>query len=282
MVRKVLRSDIKRLKLPKLIIYSVIVFVTVCMVFPLYWMFITAFKPANEVTSIPPLFFPSRFVFGNLVDTLRLAPFEVYFKNSVIVTATAILITVSINLLAGFAFAKYNFRGKNALFLIVLSTLMVPMQVTMIPNFIILSKLSWLNSYIGLIIPQCAEAFGLFLARQFISEIPDELLEATRIDGGGELIIFRKIIIPNCKALTAVLIIFTFMWRWNDFLWPLIVVNDSQYYTVQIGLSMLMGMHYVDWGNLMAASLVIVMPIIVVFLFFQKYFIQGITTTGLK
>lgn len=266
----------------KFFIYAFIIVFTFYTLFPLFWMIMTALKPSNEVLSIPPKFFPSYFMLGNIKKALSLAPFDLFFKNSLIVTITAVIITVFINLLAGFSFAKYNFKGKKILFMIVLSTLMIPLQVTMVPNFIIMSKLNWLNTYQGLIIPQCAEAFGLFLSRQFISEIPDELLEAARVDGASEFKIFRSIIIPCSKPLIAVLVIFTFMWRWNDFLWPLIVLSDPKYYTVQLGLSMMQGLNYVNWNDLMAASVVVTMPVIVVFIIFQKYFVQGVTTTGLK
>lgn len=268
--------------LQKLLIYSIIVIIVAYTVFPFYWMVITAFKPPNELTTIPPKFFPSKFMFSNLTYALKLAPFGLYIKNSFIVTIIAVVITAFINLLAGFAFAKYKFKGKVLLFFIVLSTLMIPEQIIMVPNYLILSKLNWLNSYKGLIIPQCAEAFGLFLSRQFISEIPDELLEAARIDGTSEFRIFTNIIIPNLKPLIAVLVIFTFMWRWNDFLWPLVVTNDMKYYTAQVGLALIQGTHFVDWSSLMSASLVVIMPMILIFLIFQKYFIQGVTSTGLK
>jgi alpha-1,4-digalacturonate transport system permease protein len=262
--------------------YTIIILFTFYTLFPLFWMLTTALKPSYEVLSIPPKFFPSQIMLGNIKKALSMAPFDLYFRNSLIVTVSAVTITVFINLLAGFSFAKYNFKGKRFLFMIVLSTLMIPLQITMVPNFIIMSKLNWLNTYQGLIIPQCAEAFGLFLSRQFLSEIPDELLEAARVDGATEFKIFRSIIIPSSKPLIAVLVIFTFMWRWNDFLWPLIVLSDRKYYTVQLGLSMLQGLNYVNWNDLMAASLIVTLPVVLVFILFQKYFVQGVTTTGLK
>jgi alpha-1,4-digalacturonate transport system permease protein len=266
----------------KVLVYLIVITFTLYTLFPFYWMIITAFKPSPELTTIPPKFFPSKFMWGNLKYALTLAPFGTYLKNSAIVATLSVVITVFINLLAGFAFAKYKFKGKNFLFLIVLSTLMIPEQIMMVPNFLILSMLGWLNSYVGLIVPQCAEAFGLFLARQFISEIPDELIEAGIIDGASGFKVFLKIIVPNIKPLAAVLIIFTFMWRWNDFLWPLVVTSDQQFYTVQVGLALIQGSRFTDWNSLMSASLIIILPVILVFLVFQKYFVQGVATTGLK
>jgi len=262
--------------------YILMVGVAILFLLPFYWMFVTAVKPANEIFAYPPLLWPSEFHFENFVDSMKSSDFGTFFKNSTIVTTCATVITVFINLLAGYAFAKYDFKGKNVFFMIVLSTLMIPTQVTMIPNFIVMSKLNLLNTYTGLILPPCAEAFGLFLSRQFMSELPDELIEAARIDGATEFSIFRKIILPNVGPLLSVLIIFTVMWRWNDFQWPLILLSKSKMYTVQIGLSMLNGSNYVNWNMLMSASIISIMPVIVVFFIFQKQFIQGIASTGIK
>lgn len=255
---------------------------TIVFLFPFYWMFVTAIKPVSEVFLYPPKMLPSTYYFENFLTSFKENNFALFFKNSTIVTVIATTITVFINLLAGYAFAKYTFKGKELLFLIVLSTLMIPTQVTMIPNYLIVSRLNMLNSYAGLILPMCAEAFGLFLSRQFISEIPSELIEAARIDGSSEFGIFRKVILPNTKSLVSVLIIFTVMWRWNDFQWPLIILSDSKMYTVQIGLSMLNGTQFIDWNMLMSAALIVTLPIIIVFLIFQKQFVQGIASTGIK
>jgi len=265
-----------------LISYLFIICITVAFLFPFYWMFATAVKPTSEIFAYPPSWVPSQFHFENFLSTLQETDFGTYFKNSTIVTFFATLITVFINLLAGYAFAKFHFKGKELFFMIVLSTLMIPIQVTMIPNYLIISRLHLLNNYLGLIFPPCAEAFGLFLSRQFMSELPNELIEAARIDGTTEFGIFRKIILPNTKSLVSVLIIFTVMWRWNDFQWPLIILSDSKMYTVQIGLSMLNGSQYINWNMLMSASLIAILPVLVVFLIFQKQFVQGIASSGIK
>lgn len=266
----------------KILSYIIIIFATTIVLFPFYWMLATAVKPVEEIFASPPTLIPSKFHFENFLVTLKENDFATFFKNSAIVTFFATSITVFINLLAGYAFAKYKFKGKEILFTIVLSTLMIPTQVTMIPNFIIISRLKLLNNYLGLIIPPCAEAFGLFLSRQFMSELPVELIESSRIDGATEFQIFRKIILPNCKSLISVLVIFTVMWRWNDFQWPLIILSDSKMYTVQMGLSMLNGSQYISWNSLMSASLIAILPVLIVFLIFQKRFVQGIASTGIK
>lgn len=263
-------------------IFALLLLAAIIFLFPFYWMLVTAVKPVSEIFAFPPKLWPSSFLWSNFGDTIKATNFGVYFKNSLIVTTLATVITVFINLLAGYSFAVYRFRFKEFLFMIVLSTLMIPVQVTMIPNFIVLSKLHLLNSYIGLALPPCAEAFGLFLSRQFISQLPRALIESARVDGASEFQIFSRIVLPNTKALMSVLIIFTVMWRWNDFQWPLIILSDKNMYTVQVGLSMLNGSQYVNWNMLMCAALISMIPVLIIFFIFQKQFVQGIAFTGIK
>ena len=274
--------DKRKYMIMKICIFLIVFLAALVALFHFYWMFVTAVKPVEEIFEFPPKLWPGEFIWSNFATALSRADFGRYFRNSFIVTFTSTAITVSINLLAGFAFAKYKFRFKEFFFLIVLSTLMIPLQVTMIPNFIIATKLGIRNTLWGVIIPPCAEAFGLFMARQFISDIPDELLEAGRIDGATEFTIFSRIILPNVKPLISVLVIFTVMWRWNDLQWPLILISNEKYYTVQLGLSMLNGAQYVNWNDMMSASLISTIPVLVVFLIFQKEFVQGMASSGIK
>jgi alpha-1,4-digalacturonate transport system permease protein len=281
--KKTIRHSIKaRQRIGKIFIYLIMICVVFLALFPLYWIFVTAVKPVGEIFSYPPKLWPGKFHWGNFPDVLSLLDFGTYFKNSFIVAFIATIITLCINLLAGYAFAKYRFRGREFFFLIMLSTMMIPLQVTMIPNFIIASRLRLINTYAGLILPPCAEAFGLFLSRQFMSMLPGELIESGRIDGATEFTIFRRIILPNVMNLVNVLVIFTFMWRWNDFQWPLILLSDSKMYTVQLGLAMLNGVQYVNWNHLMGASILATIPVIIVFLIFQKRFVQGMASSGIK
>ena len=274
--------DKRKYMIMKICIFLIVFLAALVALFPFYWMFVTAVKPVEEIFEFPPKLWPGEFIWSNFATALSRADFGRYFRNSFIVTFASTAITVSINLLAGFAFAKYKFRFKEFFFLIVISTLMIPLQVTMIPNFIIATKLGIRNTLWGIIIPPCAEAFGLFMARQFISDIPDELLEAGRIDGATEFTIFSRIILPNVKPLISVLVIFTVMWRWNDLQWPLILISNEKYYTVQLGLSMLNGAQYVNWNDMMSASLISTLPVLVVFLIFQKEFVQGMASSGIK
>ncbi|MDO5550049.1 MAG: carbohydrate ABC transporter permease [Lachnospiraceae bacterium] len=274
--------DKRKYMVMQVVIFLFIFAVALVALFPFYWMFVTAVKPIDEIFAFPPKLWPGKFKWENFALSMQRAEFGIYFKNSFIVTTVSTLITISINLLAGFAFAKYNFKFKEFFFMIVLSTLMIPLQVTMIPNFIIASGLGIRNTLWGIIIPPCAEAFGLFMARQFISDIPDELLEAGRIDGATEFQIFTRIILPNVKSLISVLVIFTVMWRWNDLQWPLIMISSDKYYTVQLGLSILNGALYVNWNDMMSASLISILPVLAVFLIFQKQFVQGMASSGIK
>lgn len=272
----------RKKKMVNAIAFVIILLVAIITLFPFYWMLITAVKPVEEIFLFPPRLWPSEFHWENFINVLKENNFLKYFKNSFIVTAVSTLITVNINLLAGYAFAKYRFKGKEFMFLIMLSTLMIPLQVTMIPVFMIAAKIGIRNTLWGLILPPCAEAMGLFMARQFIADIPNELLEAGRIDGATEFELYYKIVLPNVKPLISVLVIFTVMWRWNDLQWPLIMISNDQYYTVQMGLSMLNGNQYVNWNDMMSASLVSIIPVVIVFLLFQKQFVQGVVSSGIK
>jgi alpha-1,4-digalacturonate transport system permease protein len=264
-----------------------LVFVLLCLLsgiflIPFLWMLSTALKSPAEAVSKNIHIIPEQWMWSNFLNALKVAPFLGYVANTLIVAFFAVILTVFINCLAGYAFAKYNFVGRNVLFMMVLSTLMIPVQIVMIPNFFILKELSWINTYIGLIVPRAAEAFGLFLARQFMLSIPTELIEASRIDGSGEFGTFLKVVLPNVKPLIAVLTIFTFMWRWNDLIWPLIVVSDKSMYTVQLGLAVVKGQYFIDWTVLMCLTLLSIVPILIVFLIFQRYFVQGMVSSGLK
>ncbi|SDN09737.1 alpha-1,4-digalacturonate transport system permease protein [Fictibacillus solisalsi] len=278
------------LSLPRLSpkkIKTTVIFLVLCgmaflFLLPFIWMLSTALKTPAEVTAKDTHIIPDKLMWSNFSDALHAAPFAGYVGNSLIVSILAVILTVFINCLAGYAFAKYKFRGRNILFLMILSTLIIPVQITMIPNFYILKYLGWINSYAGLIVPRAAEAFGLFLARQYIMNIPDSLIEAARIDGASEFKIFRKVILPNIKPLIAVLVIFTFMWRWNELAWPLIAVSEQSMYTVQLGLAMLKGEHFINWTQLMSLTLLSVIPILIVFLIFQRYFIKGMVGSGMK
>ena len=271
-----------RLKGANLLVWLIVVVGALIVAFPLYWMFATAVRPKKEIFSGGLDLVPSTFVWSNFSDAWNKLPWDQFYINSIAIAAIAVPVTVFINLLAGYTFAKYKFPGRDILFLLMISTLMIPIQVIMVPEFLIVAKLGWVNTWWGVLVPRAAEAFGLFMVRQFMVSIPDELIEAARLDGAGEFAIFRKVVLPLSWPVIAVLSIFTFMWRWNDFAWPLVVLQEQSAYTVPLGLNLMKGQYFTDWTGLMSMSLLSIIPMMLVFIFFQRYFIQGIASTGLK
>jgi ABC-type glycerol-3-phosphate transport system permease component len=250
--------------------------------FPLYWMLATALMPRADLLAGDYGLIPRTFEWSNFTRAWQNYPFDRWFLNSTVIAVVSVALTVAINLTAGYAFAKIRFPGRTLLFLLIISTLMIPVQVIMVPQYQIVADLGWTNSYLAVIIPRAAEAFGIFFARQYFKGIPNELIEAARIDGAGEWTTFRRIVLPLSKPLIAVLVIFTFMWRWNEFAWPLIVLKDSTSYTATIGLYFLRGQHGDDVTALMAMGLLSIIPIVLVFLFFQRYFVEGLVRSGIK
>jgi alpha-1,4-digalacturonate transport system permease protein len=271
-----------RLKGTNLFVWLLLVVAALIVVFPLYWMFATAVRPKKEIFGGGFDLVPSTLVWSNFSDAWNKLPWDQFYINSIAIAAIAVPVTVFINLLAGYTFAKYKFPGRDILFLLMISTLMIPIQVIMVPEFLIVAKLGWVNTWWGVLVPRAAEAFGLFMVRQFMVSIPDELIEAARLDGAGEFAIFRKVVLPLSWPVIAVLSIFTFMWRWNDFAWPLVVLQEQSAYTVPLGLNLMKGQYFTDWTGLMSMSLLSIIPMMLVFIFFQRYFIQGIASTGFK
>jgi alpha-1,4-digalacturonate transport system permease protein len=271
-----------RLKGGDLVVLLFLVIGAALMVFPLYWMFATAVRPKKEIFGGGFDLVPSTLAWSNFSEAWNKLPWDQFYINSIAIALIAVVVTVFINLLAGYTFAKYKFPGRDFLFLLLISTLMIPIQVIMVPEFFIVSKLGWVNSWWGVLVPRAAEAFGLFMVRQFMVSIPDELIEAARLDGAGEFTIFRKVVLPLSWPVIAVLTIFTFMWRWNDFAWPLVVLQERASYTVPLGLSLMKGQYYTDWTGMMSMSLLSIIPMLLVFVFFQRYFVQGIASTGMK
>ena len=269
-------------RLRRVLLWVTVALVAVVVMFPIYWMFATAVRPASELFIREFQLVPGQFRFENFVEAWRLFPFTRWYFNSITIALIAVSLTVSINLICGYALAKFRFIGRKVFFLAVVGTLMLPIQVIMISQFRIVAELGLLNSIWGVIIPVSAEAFGIFLARQFMLSMPDDLLEAARVDGASEFMTFFRIVLPNSKPLIAVLVIFTFGWRWNDFVWPLIVLRTRDSLTVPVGLALLRGQHQTDYTAMMSMTLISVIPVVLVFLVFQRYFVQGIATTGIK
>lgn len=252
------------------------------LMFPIYWMLRISVAGTDELSNLPVSLWPREWQWQNYLDPWSQYPFLRWTLNSVLIAVVSVAATVMINLCAGYAFAKLRFPGRNLLFLLIISTLMVPVQVIMIPQFQIVVDLNLLDSLGGVILPRLAEAFGLFMARQFFLSIPDELLEAARCDGAGHLRTFRSVVLPLSGPLVAVLVIFTFMWRWNEFVWPLIVLTDSNSYTLPVGLQFLIQQFGSNFGPLLAMSFLSILPMLIVFAIFQRYFVEGIARTGIR
>ena len=265
------------------VLYLLLGVISALMFFPFVWMIATALRPAGyeadlSVIPRPYLAFENFYRAWTYPRTL----FTQYTINSFIIAVVSTILAVTLNSLAGFAFAKYNFRGKTVLFYLVLATMMVPFQITMIPIYVTVAKLGLINNYWGVILPGTASAFGIFLIRQFMQSIPDELLDAARIDGASELGILVRIVVPLSGPALAVLALFTFMWRWNDYLLPLLVMNRQPMYTLQIGIANFISEYRAEWSLVMAASLISIVPTVLLFFFFQRYFVRGIAMSGMK
>ncbi len=223
-----------------------------------------------------------QFAWTNYTEPLQRFNFLVFLRNSVVVTVTATLLTLLINSMAAFALSKYEFHGKNAIFVIIISTLLIPISVILVPVFLVITTIGWNNNLLGVIIPGAATPTGVFLLRQYMLTIPDELMEAARIDGAGEWRIYWQIILPLARPAIAVLAIFSVMWRWNDFLWPLIVLSQNELFTLQVGLNSFQGELNVQWHYILAMTVLTLLPITIVFAFLQRFITTGIATTGIK
>ena len=223
-----------------------------------------------------------RLAIENYTESFTRFNFVTYLRNSVVVTVGATLITLVINSMAAFALSKYRFRGRNLIFLIIISTLMIPISVILVPVYLVINQVGWVNNLWGVIIPGAATATGVFLLRQYKLTIPDELLDSGRIDGASEWRLYWQIVLPLAAPALAVLAIFSVMWRWNDFLWPLIVLTRSEYFTLQVGLNAFQGELQVQWHFVLAMTVLTLLPITVVFSLLQRFITTGIASTGIK
>ena len=256
--------------------------VAVLMLLPLVWMVILSLEKTSEAASFPPVLFPSGLHFSNYATAWKSVPFGDFFLNSLAYAAATVAGNLLFCSLAAYAFARIRFFGRNVLFVVLLATLMVPFQVLLIPTFLIVKDIGMVNSVGGLIMPNLCSAFGIFMLRQFFRTLPVELEEAARIDGTSRLGILFKIVLPLSLPALATLGIIQFMWSWNDFLWPLIIINSATRDPLQLGLATLQGQHYTEWNLLMAGTVMSQIPMLAVFLLAQRWFIRSIAFTGMK
>ncbi|MEZ4831377.1 MAG: carbohydrate ABC transporter permease [Caldilineaceae bacterium] len=262
-------------------LHTVLLFGSAVMLLPFAWMLSTSLKTPPDIFTYPPLWIPDPIAWENYADTLDAIPFGRYYLNSLFVAVSVTLLQILTSSLAAFAFARLRFRGRESLFLLYLATLMIPFQVTMIPNFILVRYLGWFDSFQALIFPTAFSAFAVFLLRQYFMGMPLELDEAARMDGAGSFRIWWQIIMPLSSPVLAALTIFTFLGSWNDFLWPLIVTNSVSTRTIPVGLASFQGEYNTQWNLLMAGSVIALLPVLIIYFFAQKRFIEGITLSGM-
>ena len=264
-----------------LALHALLIAGSVVMLLPFAWMLSTSLKLPPDIFTYPPVWIPNPIAWQNYVKTVTVMPFGRFYLNSLIVTTGVTLLQLLTSSLAAFAFARMRFPGRNALFLLYLATLMIPFQVTMIPNFIVVRALGWYDTYQALILPPAFSAFSTFLLRQYFLGIPRDLDEAARIDGATSLRIWWQVIMPLAGPAIAALATFVSLNSWNDFLWPLIITNSPAMRTLPVGLSTFQGQYKTDWNLLMAGSVIAMLPVLLVYIIGQRWFIRGITLSGL-
>lgn len=271
----------KRLSPRQIIIFIVLALGSVLFLLPLWWMIATSLKSMQEIAQYPPTFIPQEFHLDNYLRTWAAAPFTQYTLNTLLLSFFAVTGNVIVNSFVAYGFARIRFRGKKVWFSILLATMMIPGFVTLIPQYVMFSKLHLVGTYYPLIIPQfLGSAFYIFMLRQFYLSIPRELSEAAKIDGASHFYTWLRVIIPLSKPALATIAILAFNGAWNDFLGPLLYVNDESLYTLQIGLQSFRGSVQTQWNYLMAGSVLVLLPVIVLFFIFQRYFIEGMNLTA--
>ena len=267
----------------RLSLYLLVGAVAALMILPFYWMIITAVMPAPDILSFPPKWIPTRLTLEHFVAAFAKAPWLTYYWNSLVVAVVSVCSSLLFGLFAGYAFAVYRFPLQGFFFLLILGTLMVPVQVTSVALYVLLSKFGWVDTFLGILAPNFASAFGVFMLRQGIKQIPVDVIEAARIDGAGEIRIVLTIISPLIKTTVATVAMILFLGSWNDFLWPVIIINSSNLRTLPVGIALFKDPYgNINYGPLMAATLISTAPMLLAYVVSQKYMIRGIAMTGLK
>ncbi|HXF03768.1 MAG TPA: carbohydrate ABC transporter permease [Candidatus Macondimonas sp.] len=270
----------------RILAFAMLCAVALMMTAPFLWMLLTSLKTQQEAFQFPPSLLPARPVWENYTQLFTLVPFGRYFLNTLVVTVAVVIGQLFVCSLAAYAFARLNFMGRDALFVLYLATMMVPFQVTLIPLYLLVFQLGWVNTYWGLIAPGLSSAYGIFLLRQAFLTVPQELVDAARIDGASEFTIYRRVFLPMNGPSLATLGVFAFLGTWTDLLWPLLIVRDPQMRTLELGLAYFQSAvpQFVqpNWPLLMAAAVVVMLPVIVVYLAAQRYFVEGISLGSVK
>ena len=278
----VMESARLRQRMTQVLLYALLVIGAFLAILPMVWMVSASLMPSGQASTYPPHFFPTSITFAHYSDLFTRLNLGRNLLNSAFIAFVVTFASLFINSLAGYAFAKLRFRGRDRLFRLLSMGLVLPVQVAMLPLFLLLKNLGLINTYWGVIIPGLASIFGIFLVRQYALAIPDEMLDAARVDGASEFRIFWSIVVPGIMPILATLSIWTFLATWNDFMWPLIVLSDSSHYTLPVALANLSGEHVQDTELMMAGSVLTVIPVMLVFLFLQRYYIQGVMAGSVK
>lgn len=263
-------------------VFILLIILALLVLIPVVWMAFSAFKPEKEIISWPPTFFPQALTGQNFIDVQKRINILQYMLNSVIYAGGTTALAVIVNSTAGYAYAFYNFKGKSGLFLLTLATMMVPFQVIMVPLFLVVYKMGMYDSYWGLIIPRIVVAGSIFMMRAAFTGLPKELAEAARIDGLSEFGIFRKIMLPQVKPAIITLTILSINGSWNDLLWPMIVTSSTEMRTLANGLALFIGQNTIEYGAAFAGALISLIPMLILYIFGQKYFVEGMASSGLK
>lgn len=272
----------KKIKIGTILKYFFLIIGALIMLVPFIWMLSTSFKDLKEVFVFPPELFGERLKWENYLNISQRFDFLTYFFNSIKVAVWVVIFQVATSASAGYVFAKLNFKGRDKIFMLYLATMMIPFHVTVITNFLQMSAYGLVNTLWSLMLPASISTFGTFLMRQFFMTVPEELIEAAKIDGCNPFTTFIKIALPLSKSSLATLSIFSFMNTWNDYFTPLVYLNDMSKYTLPLGLASMKGLYSTDWPVLMAASVLAILPVLIAFLFAQEAFVKGITMSGLK
>jgi multiple sugar transport system permease protein len=269
-------------RLETILVHGALVVASVATLLPLLWMVAASLMPAGEASTVPPRWLPSAPTLAHYRDLVARLDLARAFANSLAIAVVTTVVSVTLNALAGYGFARFAFPGRDRLFALLVLALVIPGQLGMLPLFLMLRELGLVNTYLGVLVPGLASIFGIFLVRQYALGIPQSVLDAARVDGAGELRIFWSVVVPLCRPVLVTLALFTFMGTWNDFLWPLIVLSDTRLQTLPVALANLLGEHVQDTELMMAGAVVTVLPVVAVFLALQRSYIEGIATGSVK
>ncbi|WP_246530758.1 carbohydrate ABC transporter permease [Streptomyces bathyalis] len=256
--------------------------IALAVLLPLIWMVLASLRPEQDIVTSPPTLWPRSFTLEHYVDIWKELPFATLYRNTIVFAGLVTVVSLLFDSMAAYALARLEFRGREAVFVIILIMLMLPFQITLVPLYDLLNNLGLVNSFTGMIVPRATNAFGIFFLRQFFLSLPRDLEEAARVDGASEWRIYWRVVLPLARPALLTLGLFHFQFNWNDLLWPLIMTSDTSRATLPAGLSLFMGQHVTQYGLLMAGAVLSLLPVIVLFLLIQRSFVQGIATTGLK